>query len=173
MTNIISAIKSTRLLFANILSIGPNAGMSNTTGTDWVAIGLNALLRNVSGNSNTAIGSNAGRDCLGSNCIFLGSYAGANEAGSNKLYIDSSATTTPLIGGDFSTGVVDVAKGLRSTVPFAVASLPATAGFTASTLIFVANGLKPGEAAGAGTGVWCSPVGANWCLLNTTTVVAA
>jgi hypothetical protein len=34
--------------------------------------------------------------------VFLGYSAGSAETGSNKLYIDSSSTSSPLIGGDFS-----------------------------------------------------------------------
>ena len=40
--------------------------------------------------------------------MFLGYFAGKNETGSNKLYIENSASTTPLIYGEFDTNNVKI-----------------------------------------------------------------
>jgi uncharacterized coiled-coil protein SlyX len=40
--------------------------------------------------------------------VFIGNHAGYNEPGDNKLYIANSSTATPLIGGDFGTGIVQI-----------------------------------------------------------------
>ena len=40
--------------------------------------------------------------------FFLGYNSGRNETGSNKLYIENSNSSTPLIGGDFSTNKLGV-----------------------------------------------------------------
>ena len=62
---------------------------------------------------NTAIGERAGYSLVtGSSNVFLGYNAGYYELGSNKLYIANSNTTTPLIYGDFSTGIVTIYKSL-------------------------------------------------------------
>jgi hypothetical protein len=62
---------------------------------------------------NTAIGERAGYSLVtGSSNVFLGYNAGYYETGSNKLYIANSNTTTPLIQGDFSTGILTVYKSL-------------------------------------------------------------
>jgi hypothetical protein len=171
--NLYTNYKNGRRPPGDVLSIGPSAGSSSDTGTNWIAIGLQALGLNVAGSNNLAIGHGAGKINLGSNNLFLGNDAGGLELGSNALYIDNTNTTTPLIGGSFTTGVVSFRVGIRVSLPYTVATLPAVAGFTASTMIFVSNGRKPGEATTLGTGVWCSPVGVNWCLLNTTTAVVS
>ena len=80
---------------------------SNTSGSENVAFGASALYNNVSGNNNTAIGRGAGLHSTGSGNVFIGYRAGTSETGSNKLYIANSATSTPLIGGDFSSQLID------------------------------------------------------------------
>jgi len=52
--------------------------------------------------NNVFIGHQSGQNNVGSGNIFIGYNSGMNEIGSNKLYIDNSATSTPLIYGDFS-----------------------------------------------------------------------
>jgi hypothetical protein len=108
---------------ANI-NIGVEAGNWNL-GSDNINIGRGANYRstNVSGNTivghmafgerntasgsyNTSIGWQSGYLTQGSYNVFLGYKAGYNETGSNKLYIDNSNTSSPLIGGDFSTDEV-------------------------------------------------------------------
>jgi hypothetical protein len=103
----------------NNVFIGESSGSSNVSGTRNTFAGQGSGLgstgsdntiygylggRNITaGNQNTVVGSSAGYN-IGSGIgnVFLGYNAGYNEAGSNKLYIDNSATSTPLIFGDFS-----------------------------------------------------------------------
>jgi hypothetical protein len=54
------------------------------------------------GSENTALGTYAGDQSTGSNNVFIGFQAGFWEQGSNKLYVANSATSTPLVYGDFS-----------------------------------------------------------------------
>jgi hypothetical protein len=102
----------------NNLAIGNSALTTNTTGQWNVAIGSAALVSSLSGNNNVAIGGEAGRLLTGSNNIMIGYQAGKNETSiSDKLFIANSATTTPLIYGDFSAKYVtigDVTPALRS-----------------------------------------------------------
>jgi hypothetical protein len=74
-------------------------GDVNSSSTDNVALGYAALRLNSSGSGNVA----------------LGYGAGENELGSNKLYIHNNNSSTPLIGGDFSTGEVIINSGLTVT----------------------------------------------------------
>jgi len=70
--------------------IGGFAGRYITTGSNNVIIGYEAGNTNITGGDN----------------IFIGYNAGYSETGSNKLYIENSNSSTPLIGGDFSTDEV-------------------------------------------------------------------
>jgi hypothetical protein len=91
---------------------------NNTEGVDNVGLGYQTLVYNSTGNNNTAVGSNAGYSAAGNNysgCIFLGYSAGYQNTSDNKLYIDNSSTTSPLIGGDFSTKQVDINGTLKIT----------------------------------------------------------
>ncbi len=87
----------------------------NTTGDDNTSIGYDALSQNTTGIENVAVGKAAGYNSEGDGNIFIGTNAGYNETGDNKLYIDNSNTTTPLIGGDFSTNQVDINGTLKIT----------------------------------------------------------
>ncbi len=51
----------------------------------------------------------------GSGNVFIGYRAGNSETGNNKLYIANSATTSPLIGGDFSIAQVDINGTIKIT----------------------------------------------------------
>ncbi len=73
----------------------------NSTGIDNVAVGSEAG-SNASGSYNVFLGKKAGKYATGNNNVFVGNEAGKNETNSNKLYISNSATTTPLVYGDFS-----------------------------------------------------------------------
>ena len=89
---------------------------ANTTGSDNTAIGRNALQSITSGSQNTAIGLGAGSaNSQGTGNVFVGYMAGSQETGSNKLYIDNSATTTPLIHGDFDTDTVTLNGDVKIT----------------------------------------------------------
>ncbi|OQA00579.1 MAG: hypothetical protein BWY70_00660 [Bacteroidetes bacterium ADurb.Bin408] len=100
-------------------AVGDNAMFQHTNGNYNVAIGRNALQGSVVGYSNVAVGSEAlyttdaynntavgyragYNNYSGYGNVFIGTQAGESETGSNKLYIENSATTAPLIGGDFS-----------------------------------------------------------------------
>ncbi len=88
------------------IGLGTSALKSNTTGSENTVVGAEALYNNISGNTNTAIGRGAGLHSTGSGNVFIGYRAGNNETGDNKLYIANSATTSPLIGGNFSSSQV-------------------------------------------------------------------
>ncbi len=76
-----------------------------TTGSHNTANGYQALYYNTTGYGNTAIGSLALiKNQTGVCNVAIGFKAGYYETGSNKLYIDNSATSSPLIWGDFTDG---------------------------------------------------------------------
>ena len=100
------------------IAIGNNVLNNNSTGSWNIAIGYRALMYNSTGHSNTALGYYAGygsSDNSFSGCIFLGNEAGKNNTSDNKLYIDNSSTSSPLIGGDFSTNQVDINGTIKIT----------------------------------------------------------
>ena len=103
--------------------LGQNSGSANTTGTDNTFLGFEAGYSNTTascntfvgylagyqtttGSNNTFLGFEAGRSGSGSNNVFLGYRAGYSETGSDKLYIANSDTSTPLVYGDFSSGIL-------------------------------------------------------------------
>jgi hypothetical protein len=97
---------------------GSFAGRLNTIGENNINIGTRANFNNQTGSNNTIIGNEAGRGVSAhskSGNIFIGYRAGYNETGDNKLYIANSATLTPLIGGDFSAGLVEINGTLKIT----------------------------------------------------------
>ena len=80
------------------------------------AVGYQALTSVTVGINNVGLGSNAGMmNINGSGNVFIGYHAGYNETGSDKLYIANSNTSSPLIGGDFSTGFVTINSLLNLT----------------------------------------------------------
>lgn len=90
--------------------LGTLAFLSNDLGNNNVGIGDKAGLLNNDGNANVYIGYNSGlNNSSGNGNVFLGNLSGSSEVNaSNKLYIDNSATTTPLIYGDFATNLLRV-----------------------------------------------------------------
>ncbi|MBN1470748.1 MAG: tail fiber domain-containing protein [Syntrophaceae bacterium] len=94
---------------------GYAAGNKNTTGSYNTYLGNYSGLANTTGQRNTIMGYTAGQNNAGSGNVFIGYAAGANETGSNKLYIANSNTSTPLIWGDFGTGVVKVNGAIVQT----------------------------------------------------------
>jgi hypothetical protein len=89
--------------------LGSLSGRENTSGSSNTFVGYYSGYSNTTASSNTFVGSMAGRsNTTGSNNVFLGYQAGYNETGSGKLYIANSATSTPLVYGDFSSGVLGV-----------------------------------------------------------------
>ncbi len=102
----------------NNTSTGFRSLFFNTSGTDNAAFGLRALYSNTTGIQNTGIGVDAGRtNSTGTANVFVGFNAGYSEAGSNKLYIANNSGSTPLIKGDFSTGLLqfNTAAGTKIT----------------------------------------------------------
>lgn len=98
--------------------IGIGAGSSMISSSDNVGIGNNTLDNAATLLRNTAIGRNAGGSVLnGSNDnIFLGYNSGPTASVvTNRLYIDIATTVTPFIGGDMSTGGVELAGTVRFT----------------------------------------------------------
>ncbi len=100
-----------------------NAAGYNNTGSENIFIGSSAGQENSSGNKNIFIGNMAGLLTNGAdNNIFIGYRAGYSETGSNKLYIENSNSSTPLIGGDFSTDRV----GINTATPRATLEILGT-----------------------------------------------
>lgn len=112
----------------NNVNVGSLAGNKSPSGSENVNIGFAAGLSG-EGNQNTLLGTESGyynkggennvfigyragfgqsNITSGSGNVFIGSRAGAAELGSNKLYIDNSATTTPLIYGEFDNNRVAI-----------------------------------------------------------------
>jgi len=97
------------------VAIGSNALKNNVSGGFNIGLGSATLVSLTSGSGNVAVGEFAGRATNGSGNIFIGNYAGYNESGSDKLYIENSSSSTPLIGGDFSTDEVTINGTLKIT----------------------------------------------------------
>lgn len=89
--------------------IGNRAGGKNTTGSNNYFSGYQSGYNNTSGNNNYFSGFRTGfSNVSGSGNLFIGNNAGYYETGSNKIYIDNSATTQPLIYGDFSSDILTI-----------------------------------------------------------------
>ena len=95
---------------------GVLAGTAITSGNYNTFIGKNTGIANTTGEKNTFFGRQAGySNITGSDNVFIGHQAGYNETGSDKLYIDNSSTSTPLIGGDFSTNTLTITGDIEYT----------------------------------------------------------
>ena len=105
----VNALIAATTAYHNI-GIGSGALQAMTGGTGNVAVGftaLGSLNAGTFGGNSVAIGKQAGYSTVtGVNNIFIGYQAGYSETGSGKLYISNSNTATPLIGGDFTTGIL-------------------------------------------------------------------
>jgi len=97
------------------IGIGHEALYSNYGGELNTGLGHQSLYSNANGDSNVAIGYKAGYSTIHSGNVFIGYKAGYNETGGNKLYIANSSTSSPLIGGDFSTSQVDINGTIKIT----------------------------------------------------------
>lgn len=98
-------------------AVGKSSLSSNTEGYGNVGVGSSTMSTNGNGNMNTAIGSGAGGSGYGdkTGSVFIGYKAGFNETEDNKLYIENSDSSSPLIGGDFSTDEVIINGTLEIT----------------------------------------------------------
>lgn len=93
-------------------------GIANDTNSvaENVFLGYQTAHQHTSGNCNVMIGNQSGfENENGENNVFLGYKAGYYETGSNKLYISNSDTDTPLLYGEFDTGVVTLNDVLKLT----------------------------------------------------------
>ena len=102
----------------NNCAIGSYSAERNTVGYNNTSLGYKALRYNETGDKNTAIGHYAGYGSSGvsyNGCVFIGNEAGFNNTSSDKLFIDNSSTSSPLIGGDFSTDQVDINGTIKIT----------------------------------------------------------
>ena len=113
----------------------------NTSGENNIAFGFEAMYYNQTGSNNVAIGYEAGESTNGSSfsgCVFLGNQAGKSNTLSNKLFIDNSSTTTPLIGGDFSSNELYFnadAVGIGTTSPNELFEIAGTGGNTSRMIV--------------------------------------
>lgn len=99
-------------------SLGYKAAYNNTSGDRNLSIGAYSMYNNATGSHNTALGIDAGKGSSGasfSDCVFVGFQAGMNNVNDNKLFIDNSNTSSPLIGGDFSSNQVDINGTIKIT----------------------------------------------------------
>jgi hypothetical protein len=148
---------------------GSNAGRNNTTGNYNTYVGSEAgysefggegnfntalgyqIGSQLNGTSNTLIGAQAGYNIQsGSGNVFLGFNAGYNEVGSNKLYIDNSATSAPLLYGEFDTNLLKVNGSFMVTSQIAANGYPFSAG-SINTFNIEIGGVSPSSTNGQAT----------------------
>ncbi len=97
-------------------TLGTYSAYNLTGGDKNTIIGVNAAFNVTTGSYNTILGVDAGRGTSAhakSGNILIGYMAGYYETGSDKLYIENSSSSTPLIGGDFSTDEVYINGTLK------------------------------------------------------------
>lgn len=114
--------------------IGSQSGTSITNATANTSLGAAALQNLVNGSSNVAIGAQAMLFGNGSNNVMIGFNAGSSNSGSgnvligsdvasfgssfsNRLYIDNTATTTPLLYGEFDNRLFTVNGRMTLVAP--------------------------------------------------------
>jgi hypothetical protein len=138
--------------FGNV-AVGANAMTTNNTGTENVAIGASAGYQSdgtnnvfvgrdagrvaLNGNNNTYVGHDAGRLATGSGNVLIGKSSGEIMQGSNKLAIANSATTNPLIYGEFDNNLLRVNGRLNIN---GVYELPETVGSSGQVLSYDGSG---------------------------------
>ncbi len=98
-------------------AIGANAGRALTTSGYYNTFaGYKAGYSNTSGATNVFIGHSAGySNTTASGSVCIGDSAGYSNTTANKLFIHNGPSATPLIGGDFSTGVATITYCLQLT----------------------------------------------------------
>jgi len=114
-------------------AIGIEALKLTTEGHHNTALGIHSLSAITTGSNNTALGTNTGISNTGSGNIFIGANAAYNELGSNKLYIENSASSTPLIYGDFSSDLLRVNGTLDINNAYQLPTSDGTSGQTLKT----------------------------------------
>jgi hypothetical protein len=119
--NTANGYRAGRYVTGNYNTAVGNIAMANqTSGSNNTAIGYAALIGGAvaasTSSNNTAIGFSALRlNVSGTSNVAIGYQAGESELGSNKLYIHNNNSSSPLIGGDFSTRDVIINSGLTVT----------------------------------------------------------
>ena len=105
--------------YGNVL-LGENAGLSLDDNPSTIFGKFNTYIGEDAGKSdqnaykNTYLGYQAGQNVInGVGNIFIGHQAGQNSSGANQLFIHNSNTTTPLIYGDFGSGLLRVNGSLN------------------------------------------------------------
>jgi len=120
----------------NVLIGGRFTGLGLTTGGSNILIGNSCADDITTGTSNVIIGTGAASlssTAALTGTILLGHESGQTNTASNVLYIENSNSSTPLIGGSFSSNFV----GINTTVANIDAALEVTGtGATSSTMGF-------------------------------------
>jgi hypothetical protein len=150
-------------------AIGAAALRNNTSGYYNMAIGANALRSNTTGYNNLGLGAKSlYTNTTGTGNVAVGYEAGYNETGSNLLYIANSNTTTPLIYGDFATGLLKfhTADAGTNTAPNTVSLVHLSsggplAGFGASLRYGLESSTTENQDAARLAGVWLDPTHAS------------
>ena len=120
-------------------------GSSVPTGANNIAIGSEALKAAVGAEQNVCIGSNSGYALVSGDAnVMIGYESGKAETGSNKLYIENSASTAPLIYGEFDNDKVQI-NGNANTNTLTVNNTFSSSDYTGDLLH-----LKTTDAADAG-----------------------
>ena len=99
-------------------TLGINSLQNATTSDENVVIGNNALQTLSSGDNNTALGASTGiNNSSGDKNVYIGYAAGPSSSVSenDKLYINTVASDTPLILGDFVTQQLEFAGGVTGS----------------------------------------------------------
>ncbi len=140
---------------AHNTSLGSYNMFYNTSGSRNVSIGRKSNYYNQEGNNNTIVGYWAGTGTSNHNKsgnIFLGYMAGYSETGDNKLYIENSSSSTPLIGGDFSTreiylnGTIKITDGSQGSGKILTSGVDGTATWEQNSAAFDIDGLSDAKA---------------------------
>jgi len=90
--------------FRNVI-LGPWSGNQIDSAKYCVFLGASAGWSSKRGERNVFVGPFSGYSNEGTDNLFLGNEAGYYETSSNKLYISNTATTSPLLYGEFNMGM--------------------------------------------------------------------
>jgi len=118
--------------------IGSDAGYWDGYST-YIAGTQNTFIGNVAGSNhyfgdyNVYIGAQAGNSSTGSKKVLIGYQAGYSDTRSNVLIIQNDNTKSPLIDGDFSTGIVTLNNIIKLTPMADPPSTPAEGQIYADT----------------------------------------
>lgn len=139
---------------------GSDAGDKNTTGGSNTYIGFKSGTDNETGNLNTFLGHRSGHFSVGSNNLYLGARAGYrnvsgdsnviigfnagySETGSHKLYVANSASTSPLIYGEFDNDLLRINGTLNINNKYSFPTYDGTNGEVMVTTVSWSSSLKP------------------------------